>query len=156
MPVVCGPGVEVPVCDAIGSYTLSRPNSLFKMASLLVASVSLGVVYGLGMSGPGDLLWGWWCQCEYWVSSAKDVTTPVILACSCLFWHTFCHSDGSCLLSASAFAHFSFSKTSANREWSYSSSVAFSRSFRVVWHCCCQLNSVSLGSENNAQALSQS
>ena len=40
---ICGPGVEDAVLDAMGSYTSSRPNSLLRAASLLAASVSLGM-----------------------------------------------------------------------------------------------------------------
>ena len=40
---ICGPGVEDAVLDAMGLYTSSRPNSLLRAASLLAASVSLGM-----------------------------------------------------------------------------------------------------------------
>ena len=49
---VCGPVVEDAVLDAMGSYTSSKPNSLLRAASLLVASISLGMAYGRGTSGP--------------------------------------------------------------------------------------------------------
>ena len=140
---VCSPGVEVAILDAMGSNTSSRPSSLFNAASLVAASASFGVAYGWGMSGPGVLDWGWRCQCAYFVSSTNGVRMPVILDCSCLFRQACCRSGGSCLLLASALAHRSLSKASACRECSYRSSVAFSRSFGVVWHRCCHLNSIS-------------
>ena len=40
---VLGPSVEAAFLDFMGSYTSSRPNSLFKVASLAVVSDSLGI-----------------------------------------------------------------------------------------------------------------
>ena len=131
--VVCSPGVEAPILDAIGSYMSSRPNSLFRAASLVAVSVSLGVAYGLGTSGPGVCQ----CQCGYWVSSAEDVVMPVILACSCLLRNACCCSGGNHLLLPSALARLSFNKASVAKERSYKSSVTFSRLFRAMWCCCC-------------------
>ena len=68
-----------------------------------------------------------------------------LLACQLALRHR-------CILSASALALLAFSWASACRERSYSSSVAFSKSFSVVWHPCFLLNSVRCTWLNNAQA----
>ena len=49
---VQGPGVGEVFPDAKGLNTLSKPNSLLSLASCPVVSVSLGVAYSQGTSGP--------------------------------------------------------------------------------------------------------
>ena len=126
--------------DARGSNTLSKPSSLLSLLLHPAASVSLGVVYSYGTSGPGVLWQGWGTQCGYLVSSVEGVAIPVTLACSCLFLHASWHSSGSGVLAASALALLSLSWASASMEWSYNCLVAFSRSFvsRTLLVVTCQ------------------